>query len=192
MYCRKRGTPIDGTELYSPYCGALQKVEQEQVKNVYSPKGTAETFFEQISGRSAFEYIAGVFYVIVFLQWTWKFLSRFGEYTKGISWIDTDVKVLGTILYIVVFTIMAALCLIGIREFLKARYYISLGTGIALVALIMKIGYFLVGNRTFDTFNAFRDVILSRIFRIYGDMGITTLIMGVFIVIVAYIKKAKM
>ena len=192
MYCSKCGKQIDGTERYCPYCGALQEVEQEQVKNVYSPKGTAETFFEQISGRSAFEYIAGVFYVIVFLQWTWKFLSRFGEYTKGISWIDTDVKVLGTILYIVIFAIMAALCLIGIREFLKARYYISLGTGIALVALIMKIGYFLVGNRTFDTFNAFRDVILSRIFRIYGDMGITTLIMGVFIVIVAYIKKAKM
>lgn len=192
MYCSKCGKQIDGTERYCPYCGALQEVEQEQVKNVYSPKGTAETFFEQISGRSAFEYIAGVFYVIVFLQWTWKFLSRFGEYTKGISWIDTDVKVLGTILYIVVFTIMAALCLIGIREFLKARYYISLGTGIALVALIMKIGYFLVGNRTFGTFNAFRDVILSRIFRIYGDMGITTLIMGGFIVIVAYIKKAKM
>lgn len=192
MYCSKCGKQIDGTERYCPYCGALQEVEQKQGKNVYSPKGTAESFFEQIGGRSAFEYIAGVFYVLIFLQWTWKFLSRFGEYTKGISWIDTDVKVLGTILYIVVFTIMAALCLIGIREFLKARYYISLGAGIALVALIMKIGYFLVGNRTFDTFNAFRDVILSRIFRIYGDMGITTLIMGVFIVIVAYIKKAKM
>ena len=126
VYCSKCGKQIDGTERYCPYCGALQEVEQEQVKNVYSPKGTAETFFEQISGRSAFEYIAGVFYVIVFLQLTWKFLSRFGEYTKGISWIDTDVKVLGTILYIVVFKIMAALCLIGLREFLKARYYISL------------------------------------------------------------------
>lgn len=192
MYCSKCGKQIDGTERYCPYCGALQVVEQKQVKDVYSPKGTAESFFEQISGKSAFEYIVGVFYAIIFLQWTWKFLSRFGEYIKGISWIDMDVKVLGTILYIVVFTVMAALCLIGIREFLKARYYISLGTGIALVALSMKIGYFLVGNRAFDTFNAFRDVILSRIFRIYGDMGITTLIMGVFIVIVAYIKKAKM
>lgn len=192
MYCSKCGKQIDGTERYCPYCGALQEVEQEQVKNVYSQKRTAETFFEQISGRSAFEYIAGVFYAIVFLQWTWKFLSRFGEYTKGISWIDTDVKVLGTILYIVIFAIMAALCLVGIREFLKARYYVSLGTGIVFVALIMKIGYFLVGSRTFDTFNTFRDVILSRIFRIYGDMGITTLIMGIFIVIVAYIKKNKM
>ena len=192
MYCSKCGKQIDGTDRYCPYCGALQEAEQEQVKKIYSPKGTAESFFEQISGRSAFEYIAGAFYVIIFLQWTWKFLSRFGEYTKGISWIDTDVKVLGTILYIVIFAIMAALCLIGIREFLKARYYIFLGTGIALLALIMKIGYFLVGNRTFDTFIIFRDVILSRIFRIYGGMGIITLVMGCFIVIVAYIKRTKM
>lgn len=191
MYCSKCGKQIEGTERYCPYCGALQEVEQKQAKDVYFPKGIAESFFEQISGRSAFEYIAGAFYVIIFLQWTWKFLSRFGEYTKGISWIDTDVRVLGTILYIVVFAIMAALCLIGIREFLKAKYYISLGTGIALVALVIKIGYILVGNRTFDTFNAFRDIILNRIFRIYGDMGITTLIMGIFIIIVSYIKKTK-
>lgn len=191
MYCSKCGKQIEGTERYCPYCGALQEVEQKQVKDVYFPKGTAEAFFEQISGRSAFEYIAGAFYVIIFLQWTWKFLSRFGEYTKGISWIDTDVRVLGTILYIVVFAIMAALCLIGIREFLKAKYYISLGTGIVLVALVIKIGYIFVGDRIFDTFNAFRDIILNRIFRIYGDMGITTLIMGIFIIIVAYIKKTK-
>lgn len=188
MFCSKCGKQVDQGSRFCPHCGYIQKSADRKQHNQEYSNGEMHAGRSQcgeiILGLSAVDIIIAVVYIIIVFWWTSQFLSNLKGTWQIYKFMEMDMKFVGMILYIMPYTLTLCLSLVGILGVRKREYHISTGVIIGILGLIMKIGSMIfdsVGYRSYL-------IVVQRVFYVYGSIGITSLVLGIGIVVLLYAK----
>lgn len=185
MYCTKCGQQIQDGSRFCPYCGATQGGKVE-----YTGQGQGQQIHKNtaiLAGMSATDIVVAVLYIFLLLRWSDIFLSNIKPAYESFTYWGEDVKFLGTLVFCLPYILIVALGIIGINELRLHRYHISIGIFTIIISVIMKIGKVLFDEVTFKAVSS----VCHRIFSVYGNIWITTVVLGLLISGMLYAKMAQ-
>lgn len=188
MFCSRCGKQIEDGSKFCQYCGSAQEIKEydSSEKVTHSPVLVKEKR-GIVFGMSVVDLIIAGLYVVAVFLWGNIFFKNLKGTWQTFSFIDTDTKFLGIVLFIIPCIFILSLCIIGILGIKNKHYHMSIGIIIAVVALLMKIGTYFFDEMAIQSFK----VIFYRIFQTYGKIGMSSIVIGVLLSVLTYAKVSN-
>lgn len=188
MFCNKCGKQNKDGVRFCAYCGAelnpsqtSKTVEQEKNREVRSVSSVGKA-----AGLKASDYILIALSVILVLIWADLFFSNYEITEMAFDWLGDD-RVQGILCYVFFFAMIAAVAVAVIIDIFKRKYHVSLGVTAAAISLIVGVGKQVYDEVSFDTW----ELIWFRVFRVYGEIWIVSLVISVLLTVVLYAKYTQ-
>lgn len=188
MYCTNCGKQIEDGSRFCKYCGSAQG-NQPPLKGqgTYSGRQTSAGMSEAFPGNlTAIDWCTVILYGILIIRWIAVFFGNLKLTWSIFGIVDSDMRLLLMMVYILPFVLVMLLCAIGILNIKNQEYHMSIGAILAVIGLLLKIGAVI-----FDTYSISAvKLMVFQIFRVYGSIGIFTIIFSVIIGIFLYTKTS--
>lgn len=181
MFCNKCGKQIEDGSKFCQYCGGVQETPMGVNKN-YSPTSYAQTAI--LGGMSVIDIVISAIYIILLLWWTSLFFKEIKDVWITFKHLENDAKFIGMLLYITPYVLLLCLVIVGIQGIRMHQYHVSIGVIISIIGIVTKMGAFIFDEVSYKTYQ----IIITRVFSVYGSIGLSTIVLGIIISVLVYAK----
>lgn len=181
MFCGKCGKQIEEKSRFCPYCGEILETNLESLDGHRRVDKTGNVL---LGSLTAVDIVIVVAYGIVTIWWTSLFFKELKFSWLTFGFLGTDAKFIGMVLYIIPYALILSFSIIGIHGVRTHRYHISTGVIIGMIGLITKIGSMIVNDMAYKSY----EVIATKIFTVYGSIGLSTIFISIVISVLLYAK----
>ena len=190
MFCTKCGKANKDGARFCAYCGAeLHAYQSQDGKSQGKQPGRSvspASVAGAAAGLKATDYILLVLSGILTLIWTNAFVSNYEATELAFEWLGDDGKQ-GLLCYLFFFALILGTVIAVIVDIFKRKYHVSLGVTAFVISLIIGVGKQVYDELAFDTW----ELIWFRVFRVYGEIWILSLVISVLLTVVLYAKYSQ-
>ena len=185
MFCSKCGKENNDMAKFCAYCGAELKTSASK-DNIKMPSYVPENNNTQrASGIKASDIILLAIYIIWVLPWTGIVIANYETTEIAFELLDSKNIAMGC--YMLPYVLALLIVIFGIIQIFQHKYHITLGVLAVILPVIVRIGKAVFNEVSFDT----AQLIGYRVFLVYGQEWIPTLIIGGLLTVFLYAKSVK-
>lgn len=183
MYCRECGKENKNEAKFCAYCGAELKIDGAKDNTRLTPYVIEDDSAEKTSGIKASDIFLLIIYIIWVLPWTSIVIANY-EITKiAFSLLDSENVAMGC--YMLPYILALLIVILGIIQIFQHSYHISFGGLTVILPVAAGIGKVIFNEVSFDT----AKLIGYRVFLVYGQEWIPTLVIGIILTVFLYAKS---
>lgn len=193
MFCTNCGREIKDGAQFCVHCGSAQTVDTQGSYgwDTYQSYGQNETvqgaIGDKLKALTVLDWGIVLLYFITVFRWGKLFFTSLMPVWNAFHYVEADFRLLLMILYIVPSVIVIGFCVAGLWSVTNKKYHISIGIILCVLGLIFKIGQLIFATAIYGT----AAHVAFRIFKVYGSVGVFTILMGIGIGILLYTRASS-
>ena len=185
MFCSKCGKENNDTAKFCAYCGAELKASAVKDNTKMLSYVLETDNAKRVSGMKASDIILLVVYIIWVIPWTGIVIGNYETTKVAFEWLDSKNIAMGC--YMLPYVLALLIVIFGIIQVFQHKYHITLGVLAVILPVVVRIGKAVFNEVSFDT----AQLIGYRVFLVYGQEWIPTLIIGGLLTVFLYAKSVQ-
>lgn len=185
MFCSKCGKENKDTAKFCAYCGAELKANEAKDNTKMPSYAIGDDNAKRVPGMKASDIILLVIYIIWVIPWTSIVIANYETTKIAFEWLDSKNIAMGC--YVLPYVLALLIVIFGIIQIFHKKYHITLGVLSIILPVVVRIGKAIFNEVSFDT----AELIGYRVFLVYGQEWIPTLMIGGLLTVFLYAKSVR-
>lgn len=185
MFCSKCGKENNDMSKFCAYCGTELKGSEVQDSTKMLSYAIKTDNDKGVSGMQASDIILLVIYIVWVIPWTGIVIANYETTKIAFEWFDS--KNMAMVCYMLPYVLALLILIFGVIQVFQHKYHITFGVLAVILPVAVRIGKAIFNEVSFDT----AKLIGYRVFLVYGQEWIPTLIIGGLLTAFLYAKSVK-